>query len=294
MANLNNNEIDVLSKFFNSFTTPIVKLLTQNFDNETYKKFDFSVDSAQNADEIESYNENSIFYKVDYAQGAISSTLAILLPEEFVSSLTDVLMGGKGENSYKGTLSELEINAFSDLFNKIFKEIETSFKTTYNKDLAFNPKPSFLLKEMPEYEEEFANSAFDFIINYKLIINDTKECVIHLLLQSKELKQIMLSLRLLQDNNPAKISDIDAISISQLSDVQIDITAELGRARVPMKYALELVRGSLIELDTINNSDIKVYANGVEVAMAQIVVVEDNFGLRITKIISPEERLKYI
>lgn len=294
MANLSSNEADALSKFFSNFTTPIVKILSQNFDNETYQKIDLTVDSAQNADEIKTYNENSIFYKLEYAQGAISSALAVLISEEFVADLTDVIMGGKGEGSYKGSLSELEVNSFSDLFNKIFKEIETSFKTTYNKDLAFNPKPSFLLKEMPEYEEEFANPDFDFIINFKLVLNETKECIIHLLLQSKELKQIIPSLRLLQDGSSGKLSDLDAISINQLSDVKIDITAELGKARVPMKYALELVRGSLIELDTMNNTDIKVYANGVEVAMAQIVAVEDNFGLRITKIISPEERLKHL
>lgn len=294
MANLSNNEIEVLSKFYNSFAVPTTKLLSQSFDKETYKTIDLYVDSAQNINEINSLKENNIFYKLDYAQGMTSSTLAILMPEEFVSSLTDVLMGGSGEESYKGALSELEINSFSDLFKKIFKEIESSFKVTYNQDLAFNANPSFLLKEMPEYEEEFNNSNFDFVVNYKLVINDTKTCIIPLLLQSKELKQIMLALRLLQDSSTPKISDIDAISINQLSDVQIDITAELGRTRVPMKYALELVRGSLIELDTINNSDIKVYANGIEVAMAQIVVVEDNFGLRITKIISPEERLKYV
>lgn len=75
-----------------------------------------------------------------------------------------------------------------------------------------------------------------------------------------------------------------------LSDVDISIIAQLGKTQVPMKYALELDEGSIIELETLNESDIKVYANGVEFAHAQVVALEDNFGLKITKIISPELR----
>ena len=55
---------------------------------------------------------------------------------------------------------------------------------------------------------------------------------------------------------------------------------------------LGLVSGSIIELDTYDNADIKVFANGLEVAKAQVVVVDDHFGIKITKLISPEERYK--
>lgn len=79
-------------------------------------------------------------------------------------------------------------------------------------------------------------------------------------------------------------------NIHYLSDVDINIIAELGKTQVPIKYALELNEGSIIELDTLNEADIKVYANGVEFAHAQVVALEENFGLRITKIISSEQR----
>lgn len=87
-----------------------------------------------------------------------------------------------------------------------------------------------------------------------------------------------------------EIENENVSNIERLADVDINIIAELGKAQVPMKYALELSEGSIIELDTLNDSDIKVYANGVEFALAQVVALEDNFGLKITKIISPEER----
>ena len=104
----------------------------------------------------------------------------------------------------------------------------------------------------------------------------------------------MDDLGLYRSNSAAKKESISKMDIDRLADVKINITAELGRARVPIKYALELVRGSLIELDTLNNADIKVFANGIEFARAQIVAVEEDFGLKITQVISPEERLEYL
>lgn len=294
MVNLNNNEVETLNKFFQNFLPSAIKILSGTLDKEVYKKFDFVVESSSFIEDFDALKESNILYKLDYAKGASPRDLALLIPEEFIASVTDVLMGGKGEDSYKGSLSELEINASSDLFRRIFKDIESSYKHLYNEELAFNAKAVFLLKEMPEYEEEFDKMDFDYVINNVLRINNEKEYTIKLLTKTQNLKQTLSSLRLMLGNNLSKGIDIDSIGIEQLSDVEINITAELGRAQVPMKYALELVRGSIVELDTVNNSDIKVFANGVEVARAQVVVLEDNFGLRITKIISPEERLKSI
>lgn len=294
MAIFNNNEIEGIGKFFQGVTSSAVKILSGSLDKEVYKSFNIVVDSLNSIEGIESLKGNNVFYKLDYAKEATSSELALLIPEELISNISDVVMGGKGEDSYKGSLSELEITAATDLLKKIFKDIESTFKHKHNRDLAFNTDVSMLLKETPEYEDAFENSGFDFVIKHILRINEEKEYIINLLLKVKDLKHTMATSKIFQEGMSGKLTELDSIGIEQLSDIKIDITAELGRARVPIKYALELVRGSIIGLDTVNNSDIKVFANGIEVAQAQVVVIEDNFGLKITKIISPEERLKFI
>lgn len=294
MVNMNNNEIEALKKFYQNFSNSATKILSGSLDKEVYKQFDLVIDNIYSIDDVESLKENNIFYMVDYADGIVASSIALLIPEELISCVTDVMMGGKGEDSYKGSLSELETNSFSELLRRIFKDIENNYKRIYNGDLAFNAKAVLLLKEMPEYKEEFANMDFDVVISHTLRINDEKEFVVKLLQKSQILKQTISSLKLLSGNGGINGLEFDSININHLSDVKIKVTAELGRSQVPMKYALELVRGSIVELDTINNSDIKVFANGIEVAKAQIVVLEDNFGLRITKIITPEERLNSI
>lgn len=77
-----------------------------------------------------------------------------------------------------------------------------------------------------------------------------------------------------------------------LMDIKLQLTVELGRTELPIKKVLELTRGSIIELQKVAGEPVELYANGKLVAHGEVVVIEDNFGLRITSITDPEERLK--
>lgn len=77
-----------------------------------------------------------------------------------------------------------------------------------------------------------------------------------------------------------------------LMDIKLQLTVELGRTELPIKKVLELTRGSIIELEKVAGEPVELYANGKLVAHGEVVVIEDNFGLRITNITDPEDRLK--
>lgn len=79
-----------------------------------------------------------------------------------------------------------------------------------------------------------------------------------------------------------------------LMDIKLQLTVELGRTELPIKKVLELTRGSIIELEKVAGEPVELYANGKLVAHGEVVVIEDNFGLRITSITEPEDRLKGI
>jgi len=79
-----------------------------------------------------------------------------------------------------------------------------------------------------------------------------------------------------------------------LMDIKLQLTVELGRTELPIKKVLELTRGSIIELEKVAGEPVELYANGKLVAHGEVVVIEDNFGLRITSITDPDERLKGI
>lgn len=79
-----------------------------------------------------------------------------------------------------------------------------------------------------------------------------------------------------------------------LMDIKLQLTVELGRTELPIKKVLELTRGSIIELEKVAGEPVELYANGKLIANGEVVVIEDNFGLRITSITDPDERLKGI
>ncbi|MBR2525101.1 flagellar motor switch protein FliN [bacterium] len=80
-------------------------------------------------------------------------------------------------------------------------------------------------------------------------------------------------------------------NLDNLLDIKLQLTVELGRTTLPVKKVLELTRGSIVELDKIAGEPVELYANGKLIAHGEVVVIEDNFGLRITSMSEPENKL---
>lgn len=295
MANLNNNETESLNQFLEKFNRAVIKVFSHNLDKDVFKKFEFNLSSLVPIASINQLKQNNVIYELDYVRGEYAGTIAVLIPEELIAQITDVIMGGSGENAYKDSLSELEVNAFMELLPKVFKEVEGIYRKSYEQNLGFDAEPLLLTKSNEEeYENKFSGMIYDLSADFSLKINSKTEYKISLLLKIADIKSLLSYIDFISESGSLKGSSIDAVTLKHLSDIKINITAELGRAKVPIKYALELTQGSMVELDSQNDEEISVFANGIEVAKAQIVVIDDSFGLRITKIVLPEERIKYI
>lgn len=81
-------------------------------------------------------------------------------------------------------------------------------------------------------------------------------------------------------------------NLDLVMDVTLNLTVELGKTELSIKDVLELTRGSVIELDRVAGEPVDLMANGKLIAKGEVVVIEDNFGLRITSIVSPADRLR--
>ena len=77
--------------------------------------------------------------------------------------------------------------------------------------------------------------------------------------------------------------------ISRVLDIPIEITAILGRTKMSLNEILELGRGSLIELDTLENQEVEILVNGKKVAYGKVVISNQNFGIKITEVLEPED-----
>lgn len=84
----------------------------------------------------------------------------------------------------------------------------------------------------------------------------------------------------------------DASALDMLLDIPLEISVELGRLRMLVKDVVELGTGSIIEIDKAAGEPVDVLVNGRLVAKGEVVVIEDNFGVRITEILTPQERLQ--
>lgn len=288
---MNSQQQELFTEFFKIFSKPVVKPLMRKLDKDICKKISFSFNSFTEIKDAEELKKDNTLYKLEYATGKRQGNIALLIPEELLANISDILTGGDGKNVYKGSLSEIETNSVAPILTEIFREAESNFSHTYNHDLVFSANSHMVLKEMPDYKVNSGSTFLDLFIDCTISLNEGEKYKIGILLTKFVVEQLMNDLGFSSANAEARLTERSNIDIGCLSDIKINITAELGRAQVPIKYALELVGGSIVELDTQNNADIKVYANGVEFAYAQVVAIEENFGLKITKIISPEERL---
>lgn len=291
---MNNQKQEIYAEFFQVFARSITKTLAKNLDSDICKKVTFKFNAFTNIKDAEELKMDNVLYKIDYATGKRQGNVTVLIPEVLLANISDILTGGDGKDSYKGSLSEIETNSVAQIFTKTFKELESNFKQAYSEDLVFSANSQILLKEMTDYEINSGGIYFDLAADCSLTLNEGEEYKITILLIQSSMEQLMNDLGFSESNSGKRKTERTNIDLSCISDIKINITAELGRAQVPIKYALELVGGSVVELDTQNNADIKVFANGVEFAYAQVVAIEENFGLKITKIISPEERMGVI
>jgi flagellar motor switch protein FliN/FliY len=90
-----------------------------------------------------------------------------------------------------------------------------------------------------------------------------------------------------EGNKPSSLNDYNMIL-----DIPVQITVELGRTKITIRNLLQLAHGSVVELDGLAGEPMDVLVNGTLIAQGEVVVVNDKFGIRLTDIITPAERMR--
>ena len=84
----------------------------------------------------------------------------------------------------------------------------------------------------------------------------------------------------------------DDVKLDAILDIPVHISMEIGRTQISIRNLLKLNQGSVVELDRLAGEPMDVLVNGTLIARGEVVVVNEKFGLRLTDIISPAERVK--
>ncbi len=104
---------------------------------------------------------------------------------------------------------------------------------------------------------------------------------------------------LMEDESSSLINDLagdvsDTANLDLLLDVNLQVTVELGRAGLKFREVLNLAPGSVVELDRQTSEPVDILVNGSLLATGEVVVVDDHFAVRITKLLNRVERLKKV
>ena len=89
-------------------------------------------------------------------------------------------------------------------------------------------------------------------------------------------------------------ADAPINDINMVLDIPVQLSVELGRTKVPIKHILQLGQGSVVELDALAGEPMDVLVNGYLIAQGEVVVVNDKFGIRLTDVVTPSERLRRV
>jgi flagellar motor switch protein FliN/FliY len=82
------------------------------------------------------------------------------------------------------------------------------------------------------------------------------------------------------------------VNLDVIMDIPVTISMEVGSTRIPIRNLLQLNQGSVVELDRLAGEPLDVMVNGTLIAHGEVVVVNEKYGIRLTDVISPQERIK--
>ncbi len=95
----------------------------------------------------------------------------------------------------------------------------------------------------------------------------------------------------LNDSGQEAKTDVD---LNLILNVDVDLALEVGKTKLSVRDQLKLNHGSVVELDRIAGEPLDVLVNGMLIARGEVVVVNDNYGIRLTEIVAPADRIKHI
>ncbi|HTP39012.1 MAG TPA: flagellar motor switch protein FliN [Steroidobacteraceae bacterium] len=96
--------------------------------------------------------------------------------------------------------------------------------------------------------------------------------------------------QILKNQNPEK--GPGEVNLDVVLDIPVTLSLEVGRSQISIRNLLQLNQGSVVELDRATGDPFDIYVNGTLIAHGEVVVVNDKFGIRLTDVISPAERIR--
>jgi flagellar motor switch protein FliM len=221
-------------------------------------------------------SEMTVLVTLEAKIGDVGGMLNINYPYSCLKEIIDKLSAEYLWGSHDASLKNYELSSCEDIPVELIAEI---FKREYSIGNILKWKNEELLLPLrPRMPDTCYLKIGDRRVWYCEILEDNKWF-------SKKIKLKKLAESSAEsEGRMKKISSGDSVASRALLEAEITISVELGRTALPIKEILSLGEGSIVELDRLAGEPVDIKANGIFIAKGEVVVVDDNFGIRVIEI----------
>ncbi len=309
-----------LEGVFNSDFELLLPTVTETFNQLFQKDFTTEIANKGEASSITSIGEGPGLKLSFSVSNELSVSHWIILPADLVLNLVAWMLGMEPDSE----LNDEHVEAMQEVCNQIFGQIQVALdaagRTIKFGDVEIVQVDSSLNEKFENEEESVLrveiriNVEDDFhLVGYHIQATGSEASVLDdELSPSADSGQTMSNEDVDinfddfgNDASPVEISPADFGSfgggepaddeprnINMLLDVELNVMAELGRKTMLVKDVLKLGKGAVVELDKAAGEPLELFVNGTKLAEGEVVVVEDHFGIRITQLAAPKDRIK--
>ncbi|MEA4924141.1 MAG: flagellar motor switch phosphatase FliY [Syntrophomonadaceae bacterium] len=260
-----------------------------------------------------------ILVEVEYSSGLEGSNVFILQARD-AAIIASLMMGGDGIN-YDPEMNEITLSAVSEAMNQMIGYSATALSKIFNRTIEISP-PKITLMNVDNEEEDLNWNIFRdeiIVISFNLEIGtllkseimlimnlDVAKQQVEYLMDATSKPQVPAGSESPQPDSGAKKTEIQprqivvedqnglfkSNNLNLILDIPLKLSVILGRTKRNIADVLRLNPGSIVELDRLENEPVDILVNDTLIARGEVVVVKEYFGVRITDIISTENRIK--
>lgn len=297
-----------------SITTPVVK-------GVTIRKI------------MEANETPKVVTTIGFTEGLVGKNVLMISVDDAVI-IADLMMGNDGTNAGNNEFGELELSAVSEAMNQMIGAASTAMATMFNRRVDISPPDVKTWEnaeeaaiDMPNQDEVVCSTSFRLSVEGLL---DSEIMQILPLDTVMEIADIMVgdTAEVLQGRESAEVVAPDPVeeqkqdtdhktesvniqkpkfqeltrsdskqsprNLDLIMDVPLDFSVVLGKSRKTIKDILSLSTGSVVELDKMTDEPLEIYVNGKLIAEGEVVVINESFGIRITNILSKDQRVRHL
>lgn len=270
-----------------------------------------------------------LLVEINFSQGIKGSNVLVMRASD-ASIIADLMMGGQGTEVIE-QLSELSVSAVAEAMNQMMGSAATAMSTIFAQRVVISPPEITPVDFSQDVGNPFdyADDTVLAVISFNLVIGDLIDSEIMQILpldSARQQARILLHGGTADDTpaeqNPETTSAEDENyqdtggltgetdpnpqddsfgampmgkdkprNLELILDVPLRVSVVLGRTKKPIKEVLNLSPGAVVELEKLSNEPVDILVNGTLIAHGEVVVINENFGVRLTHIVSTRERL---